>query len=125
MGGDLVHLGSIDHPPIAGQLAAILDCILLLVLHGFAHLRLDKVLADLVNVDLRQLLELLHSAIGKSLLAWFDHDEDVLSDDYCEAVCNLLASGMDPWTTRGRKPAPVSSANRTATIVRRPVIPFN
>jgi len=52
----------------------------LLVLHGFAHLGLDQVLTDLVDVDLGQLLELLHSPIRQSLLARLDHYEDVLEE---------------------------------------------
>ena len=36
--------------------------------------------ATVTNVDLWQLLELLHSTVRQSLLAWLDHDEDVLEE---------------------------------------------
>ena len=48
-----MRLGCVHRTPISVDLATILLCVLLLVLHGFAHLGLDQVLADLVDVDLR------------------------------------------------------------------------
>ena len=78
--GHLLRLGGVEHATIAHHLGTILVGILLLVLHGLAHLGLDKVLADLVDVDLGQLTEFLDCAIWKSLVAGLDDDEDVLEE---------------------------------------------
>lgn len=51
--GHLLRLGGVECTAISHHLGSILVGILLLVLHGLAHLGLDEVLADLVDVDLR------------------------------------------------------------------------
>lgn len=53
VGRNLVNFRWVHDSTIAIQLAAILHRILLLILHGFSHFCLNKVLADFVNVYLR------------------------------------------------------------------------
>lgn len=69
---------SIENPTIRKQFSSIFQSILLLILHSLSHLGLYQILADLVDVDLGELFELLNSTIRQSFAAWLDYYEDML-----------------------------------------------